>query len=262
MNCTTRMTSPQSNTNVDLMLPDCHTDQSQWLFGMQEAIATKFEVNPQRLQIKTCVPQSNGMQLATVEIYGVPDRISTAALASKIVQTLSANATYLGAEFALSSVSLHQDKSGSSSSDGISTGAVMAIVLTVGIVSVVAAAMYFKWDEVERHLRKARRMVRTLIYGDQLDVDNDGTSYGDGHAGAMHKANLEITYQLDGAADAEEDEHIPVSSPVHQMKVDQFHDPDADEESNPVQQPMHNPVVSIPEQRPIAKEDAAPHSGL
>eukprot|EP00656_Telonema_subtile_P048784 TRINITY_DN5907_c0_g1_i4.p1 TRINITY_DN5907_c0_g1~~TRINITY_DN5907_c0_g1_i4.p1 ORF type:complete len:664 (+),score=108.84 TRINITY_DN5907_c0_g1_i4:2139-4130(+) len=261
-NCTVRMDSPQSETNVDLILSSCHTDNPAWLFGVQEDMARKFHVNPQRLQIRTCVAQPDATQLATVEIYGVPGvlAISSASLSQKMAAEISSNATWR-AQFGIAAASVHTIPSPSSGGDGVSTGGVVAIVIVVGLSSLIAAALYFKYDMVERHMRKARRLVRTLCYGDQLDMGNDGTSYGDGHTGAMHKADAEITYQLDGTADAEDDEHISIPSPVRQLEVDKFTDPEQDQEMQEVN-PAQGRPVTIPEQHPMCKQDDGAHSGL
>ena len=88
---------------------------------------------------------------------------------------------------------------------GVGTGAIVALVIISMLIAVVASMLYFKMDTVQALYRRARRFVKSRILGeDGLDVDEDGVTYGDGHAGQMHKANVEISCELEGTHEVDD----------------------------------------------------------
>jgi len=156
-----------------------------------------------------------------LEILGVPNGISSMDLARNISALLNENGTALGKQFAVDSAETHQDKI-SQAAPGVSTGKIAALVLSVAALVGTVAVCYFKSEEIGILLRRARRIIKSKISGTQLDVDEDGsTIYGDGHTGAMRKANSEITYELEGTGSTDEDTKpnpvvtIPESQSTH-----------------------------------------------
>lgn len=177
---------------------------------MQEAIADKFHVNPQRLEIKSCTNLSDTKQVLPLEILGVPNKISSMDLARNISALLNENGTALGKQFSVDSAETHQDKVAQAAA-GVSTGTIAALVLSVAALVGTVAVCYFKSEEIGAMLRRARRVIKSKVSGTQLDVDEDGsTMYGDGHTGAMRKANSEITYELEGAGNMEDAKPNPI----------------------------------------------------
>jgi len=236
------MQSPDPANTVEILLNDCRASDGEWLFALLDKIATHFEVTPQRLQFKSCIDvvcnsdgsncipaRRAGLQMLPLELYGVPGQTSSAEIAQNISLELRRDPNVLGTDFKVSGAQIHQDPSSNNGKGGVGTGAIVALVIISMLIAVVASMLYFKMDTVQALYRRARRFVKSRILGeDGLDVDEDGVTYGDGHAGQMHKANVEISYELEGTHEVDDRDNEKIEDSPLQIPEQCKPDPESE----------------------------------